>query len=981
MKKVFILLCISLVLYFSCTEHGQQKYTKLVDPFIGTGGTGHTFPGATLPSGMVQLSPDTGIKGWNWCSGYHESDSSLMGFSHTHLSGTGGADYGDILLMPTVGKLQLVPGSKENPDLGYRSRFRHEKENASPGYYSVYLDDYGIQVELTATVRTGFHRYLFPKSDSSNIIIDLSHGIQDQVREAHLNFVGENKIEGLRRSRGWAEDQYVYFVMEFSRPFESFGTAVDDQISQDREIAKGKNIKAFVRFNTSKEEEVLVKVGISAVNIEGARKNLEAEIPHWDFDRVYDEAIQTWENVLGKVKVDGGNKDQRAIFYTALYHSLIHPGIFMDVDGQYRGMDLKVHQAKDFNYYSVFSLWDTYRALHPLFTIIEPERDLDMIRTLLAKYNESGLLPIWELASNETGTMIGYHSIPVIVDAYMKGLRDFDIEKTYEAMKHSADMDHLGLKSYKQLGYVASKLEHQSVSKTLEYAYDDWCMAIMAKELGHQADYERFSKRANNYMNLFDGYSGFMRGKGENGSWEPFFNPFEVTRDFTEANAWQYSMYVPHDVNGLINLYGGKEQLSVKIDEVFSTESKLEGKALPDITGLIGQYAHGNEPSHHMAYLYDFTGQGWKTQERIREIMDIMYTNKPDGLAGNEDCGQMSAWYVMSALGFYPVCPGTGQYLFGSPIFEKTVVELENGNQFTVKANNVSPANKYIQSVSLNGKPYTRTYLEHASIVSGGELVFDMGPVPNKEWGTKSEDLPYSFSEGSIVSPPYQKTDATHFESSVLADLASRTDGVEIRYTLDGSKPDKSSQLFTEAFRINETTLIKARAYKDNLEPSMVTKIEMNKLVYREPDKPGNVVNGLSYEYFEGPFRSVKDIAGLKARKSGIVSNFSLREAEAEDHFAFRYTGYIKIPAYGLYRFYTRSDDGSVLYIGDTEIVNNDGSHGSLEASGIVALKAGYHPITVLYFEDYEGHSLWVLMESPEGKKHRIPGDMLFRKK
>jgi putative alpha-1,2-mannosidase len=769
--------------------------------------------------------------------------------------------------------------------------------------------------------------------------------------------------------------------MEFSRPFESYGTAVDDQILKNQEVASGKNIKAFVRYNTSKGKEVLVKVGISAVSIEGARKNLEAEIPHWDFEQTHREAVQTWKNALGKIKVEGGSKEQRTIFYTALYHTLIHPGIYMDVDGQYRGMDLEVHQAGDFTYYSVYSLWDTYRALHPLFTIIEPERNLDMIRTLLAKYDEHDLLPVWELASNETGTMIGYHSVPVIVDAYMKGFRDFDLEKAYEAVKRSADQDHLGLKSYKELGYVASKLEHQSVSKTLEYAYDDWCIAMMAGELGKQEDYESFSKRAKNYMNLFDGYGGFMRGKNQQGTFEPFFNPIEVIRDFTEANAWQYSMYVPHDINGLINLHGGKEKFCKKIDEVFSTESKLEGKSLPDITGLIGQYAHGNEPSHHMAYLYNYAGQGWKTQERIREIMDIMYTSKPDGLSGNEDCGQMSAWYVLSALGFYPVSPGTGQYIFGSPVFEEALIELGNGDQFTIKASNVSRSNKYIQSVSLNGQPYTRTYLEHTSIVWGDELVFEMGPKPNKDWGRKSDDLPYSFSDGSIVSPPYQKTDAIHFESSALVDLASRTDGAEIRYTLDGSKPGKRSKLFTDPFQVHETTLIKARAYKDNLEPSRVTKIEMNKLVYRDADRPGNVINGLWYDYFEGPFRSVRDIAGIRPLTSGIVSNFSLDEAEAEDHFAFRYTGYIKIPAEGLYRFYTRSDDGSVLFIGDTEVVNNDGSHGSLESSGIIALQAGYHPIKVLYFEDYEGQSLMVLMEGPEIEKHRIPEALLFRKK
>ena len=674
----FIVFCFSISV--------AQDITKNVDPMIGTGGHGHTFPGAVVPFGMVQLSPDTDIEGWDWCSGYHYSDNSIMGFSHTHLSGTGGADYGDIRLMPTTGELKLIPGSKENPDEGYRSRFLHENEKALAGYYSVMLDDYNVKAELTATLRTGFHKYTFPASESSNIIIDLKNGISDKATEACIHFKNANKIEGYRRSKGWATDQIIYFVMEFSKSFEKYGTAINEEISLSSCEAKGENVKGFVSFKTNEGEQILIKVGISAVSIEGAQKNLDAEIKGWNFEDVCKDANDEWERELSKIKIEGGNQEQRTIFYTALYHSMIHPSIFTDVDGNYRGMDQKIHSASNFEYYNVFSLWDTYRALHPLLTIIDPERDADMVETLVSKYEEAGILPVWELWSNETGTMIGYHSIPVIVDAYMKGIGNYDLEKAYEAMKHSAEMNHLGLKSYKQLNYVASDREHEAVSKTLEYAYDDWCIAMMAKALEKETDFKEFSQRAMNYRNLFDGQSGFMRGKNADGRWVPLFDPFAVTRDFTEANSWQYSLYVPQDVAGLKCLYGGGENLAKKLDESFTADSKLEGRILSDISGMIGQYAHGNEPSHHMAYLYNYTPQPWKTQTRVKEILDIMYTTLPNGLCGNEDCGQMSAWYVLSAMGFYPVAPGSNQFVIGTPIFEKVRIKLSNGKEFVVNA-------------------------------------------------------------------------------------------------------------------------------------------------------------------------------------------------------------------------------------------------------------------------------------------------------
>ena len=956
-----------------------QDLTKLVDPMIGTGGTGHTFPGAAVPFGMVQLSPDTHNEGWDWCSGYHYSDSSIIGFTHTHLSGTGAADLGDVLLMPTTGILQTSPGTKENPDDGYRSRFNHDKEWASPGFYKVLLEDYNISVEVTVTPRTGFHKYTFPKSDSSNIIIDLVHGISDRTTDSYLKFIGNNKLEGYRKSQGWAPEQCVYFVIEFSKSFEKYGVVQNDTLLENNASAIGKNVKGYVTFNTEENEEVFVKVGISAVSIEGAGKNLKEENQSWNFDEIRSEASKLWETQLTKIKVEGGSIEEKTIFYTSLYHSMIHPNIFMDVDGQYRGMDQKIYEAENYEYYTVYSLWDTYRALHPLFTIIEPKKDADMVKTLITKYEEAGILPIWELWSSETGTMIGYHSIPVIVDAYMKGIRDYDVEKAYEAIKHSADMDHLGLKSYKEYNYVASDREHEAVSKTLEYAYDDWCIAIMAKELGKDEDYEKYSARAMNYKNLFDGHSGFMRGRNADGKWVPMFNPYSVSRDFTEANSWQYSLYVPQDVLGLESLYGSSINLINKLDETFNASSKLDGRKISDISGLIGQYAHGNEPSHHMAYLYNYTSQPWKTQERVKYILDEMYSASPDGLSGNEDCGQMSAWYILSAMGFYPVAPGTNQYVIGTPIFNKVTIDLENGKEFIVTAENVSDKNIYIQSIKLNGQNYKKTYLTYEDIIGGCTVNFKMGAEPNKKWGIEKDARPYSLSNVSFVSTPYQKNDITYFDNSAVVDLVSRTEGSEIYYTLDGSEPTKNSKLFTKPFKITSTELIKAKAYKDCMDSSVVSFIEANKLNYLDPVTLEYPVNGINYEYYEGDFLSVFDFATLSPNKKGTLDNFDLSIAEREDHYGFKFTGYIKIPKRGSYQFYTLSDDGSVLYIDGKQVVGNDGSHAALEATGSIALKEGFHSFTLLYFEDYEGQEVNVMFDGEGIKKQLIPSSLLYR--
>ncbi len=747
LSKSLMILVIAL-LVVNCQTRSKD-FTQYVNPFIGTDGHGHTFPGATVPFGMVQLSPDTRISGWDACGGYHYSDHTIIGFSHTHLSGTGCIDYGDILLMPTVGKLRLQEGTEKNPESGYRSRFRHEQEFAAPGYYRVFLDDYQIQVELTATQRAGFHKYTFPASDEARIVIDLLHGLgPDKVIEARLNFVNDSLITGLRRSEGWAKDQKVYFAALFSKPFEEYGIAVDGKLEKFRKSATGKNVKAYVKYKTGQGETILVKVGLSAVSEQGALKNLKKEIPDWNFDRVRNQAKEVWNRHLKKIEVEGGSRERRIAFYTALYHAMIAPNLFMDADGKYRGMDGKIHQAKDFVNYTIFSLWDTFRAEHPLFTIIDQKRTVDFIKTLLVKYQEGGILPIWELAGNYTGTMIGYHAIPVIVDAYVKGIRDFDVALAYQAMKHSAMQDHRGLKYYKTLGYIPyDKESHQSVSRTLEYAYDDWCIAQIAKALGHEEDFKLFNARAQFYKNVFDSKIGFMRGRNSDGQWRVPFDPAAIHsnggEDFTEGNSWQYTFFVPHDIENFIQLFGGTAPFVKKLDSLFY-QKPPENPGLLDFTGLIGQYAQGNEPSHHIAYLYNYAGKPWKTQRIVRTIMDSLYTANPDGLCGNEDCGQMSAWYIFSAMGIYPVSPGLKEYVIGSPVFDKVTIHLENGRQFTIKAENNSQENFYVQSVKKDGAPYSKTYITHDDILNGVTLIFKMGDKPNKNWGVDKDDLPHS---------------------------------------------------------------------------------------------------------------------------------------------------------------------------------------------------------------------------------------------
>ncbi|TCP25674.1 putative alpha-1,2-mannosidase [Tenacibaculum skagerrakense] len=808
--KTILLFLIGLLLY-SCKKGTitPAKITKplisYVNPFIGTGGHGHTYPGATMPFGMMQLSPDTRLDGWDGCSGYHYSDEYIYGFSHTHLSGTGVSDYGDILLMPTN---DIVFNNGADGKEGYRSKFSHEKEVAEAGYYKVHLDDTNIDVELTVSERSGMHRYNFPKGSKQIIILDLEH--RDEVLDSKVTVNSKNTISGYRKSKAWATNQNLFYDIHFSQPFEKV-TFLDDAQS-------GKKVKAAFDFGISKGIAMEITIGISAVDEKGAQNNWQQEISNKSFQEVYIDAQDIWEKQLRKIVVESDNDDYKTNFYTSMYHAMIAPNIYQDVDGRYRGMDLEIHQTKDFDYYTVFSLWDTYRATHPLYTIIEQKRTNDFINTFLAKYEEGGIMPIWDLSANYTGCMIGYHAVPVIADAYLKGIQGYDAEKALQAMKHSATRDKLGLKSYKSLGYIPVEKESESVSKTLEYAYDDWTIAQMAKAINKPADYKTYIKRAQNYKNIFDPKSQFMRGRFRN-TWFAPFDSYEVNFNYTEANAWQYSNYVPQDISGYIKLLGGKLVLEKNLDTLFKAEAETSGRHQADITGLIGQYAHGNEPSHHMAYLYNFVGKPHKTQEKIQQILTEQYTNSPDGISGNEDCGQMSAWYIFSSLGFYPVTPGSNQYIIGKPLFNKASFNLENGKVFTVQAKNLSDKNVYIKEAFLNGKSLNRTYITHEEIVNGGTIVFEMIDTPS-DWGTKEEEHPVtSINEYLIVPAPFIEKGEVAFKGSTQVVLANVEKHVLTYYSLNGS----AYQEYKNPFTIEEKSTLQVYSQRGEIKSSIIT--------------------------------------------------------------------------------------------------------------------------------------------------------------
>ncbi|MFG4004174.1 GH92 family glycosyl hydrolase [Flavobacterium aquidurense] len=746
MKKILLSVLV-LVFVTSCkvksykNKNQKNVFADYVDPFIGTGGHGHTYPGATVPFGMLQVSPDNGISSWDWCSGYHYSDSIVSGFSHLHLSGTGIGDLADILFMPTNKKVDLTTKTTSRDQLPYKSSYSHANEKSIPGYYQVFLKDPKINVELTSSQRTAYHKYTFAKNDKQSVVIDLGFAINwDKALKTGITIEDQYTISGYRYSTGWAKNQKVFFVAVFSKPIKESVLTADKQIVNTKKT-DGENTAAQLFFDAGNSDELLLKVALSSVSVANAKENLDDEKAN--FKTVKSQASSIWNSALSKIEIETPIDSLKTIFYTALYHAQVAPVTYSDKNGQFRKENDEIATANNYTAYSTLSLWDTFRAENPLLTLLAPDKTSDIVNSMLAYYDTKKILPVWTLYANETNTMTGYHSIPVIVDAYLKGVRGFDAEKAFSAMKTTMMQDERGLNFYKKYGYIPYNLLDESVTITLEYAYDDWCVAQMAKALGKNEDYQFFLKRSQAYQYLFDPKTGFMRGKSEDGkSWNEPFDPKHSNHrehtDYTEGNAWQHSWFVPHNVENFVSLHGGNEIFTKRLEQLFTESSEITGNNVSaDISGLIGQYAHGNEPSHHIAYMFNHAGQPWRTQYWVRHILDTQYNTTPNGLSGNEDCGQMSAWYIFSSMGLYPMNPASAEYEIGSPIFEKATINLEGGKKFVIEAENVSDKNFYIQSATLNGADFNQTAISHQQILKGGVLHFVMGAQPNKNWGIK----------------------------------------------------------------------------------------------------------------------------------------------------------------------------------------------------------------------------------------------------
>ena len=852
--------------------------TTYVNTFIGTGGHGHTYPGASAPFGMIQLSPDTRAFGWDGCGGYHYSDSVIYGFSHTHLSGVGVPDYCDLLISPQLGKAKVEPAYKVAG--GYGSRFDHSSEKTAPGYYEVFLKDPKVLVRLATTERCGIHEYNFKeKKGKRYIVIDLDH--RDQLISSDIKLESKTAISGHRVSKDWAKEQHFYFAMELNVPYQ-----------KSKILSKNGQHKLVLEFS-EKIQQIKIKVGISAVDVDGAKENLGYEIMDFDLSNVFTTTIESWAHELNKVEFNSTNKDELVTFYTALYHSFLSPNLFNDVDGRYRGRDNQIHKlATTFeNQYTVFSLWDTYRATHPLFTLLQKQRTGEMINTFLRQYDQAGELPVWELAGNETDCMIGYHAASVITDAYMKKIQNFDIEKGYQAMLKSSKINELGKIQFSKNGFISYNEEPESVSKSLEYAYDDYCISIYAdaiqnKQKKNEDVRKEYLNRSMNFINLYDPSTKFMRAR-KSGLWYSPFDPSEVNMNYTEANSYQYSLYTPHAIGVLINLLGGKDELEKWLDQLFSAESKLNGRDQVDISGLIGQYAHGNEPSHHMAYLYNYTNHPHKTQFYIDKILNEMYSTKPDGLAGNEDCGQMSSWYVLSAMGIYQIAPGNPYFEIGRPLGEKTTLKLENRKEFTIKVTNQSKDNKYIQKLKLNGRKINRLYLSYDDIYDGGTIEFEMGPEPNSkvdqfEHAPTIETVPSDF-----IPVPYFEQTAKNFNDSMTVCMNYpniKDRGFQIKYTIDGSEPTINSKTFKSPFTITETKNIKCLLV-DTISKT-VGKSVMNEFVKIDNSIHLNLLNNYANQYAaSGQNTLIDGVSGGNDYRTGDWQGFQGTDIIAEVSF------------------------------------------------------------------------------------------------
>lgn len=766
MKKNLFITSLFLLAIAGNSLAQQTDVARYVDPYIGTGGHGHVFLGAHLPFGAVQIGPTNLSKDWDWCSGYHYSDSVLTGFSQLHLSGTGIGDLGDVLIMPYTGKLKVTPETIKDPMKGYATLYSHKDEIVQPGYYSINLRAYTVKAEMTASERVAFHKYTFPQSDESHIALDLIQGIAgDRAVKASIQKIDATTYTGSRFSSGWANDQRVYFAIKLSQPAESF-QLYNNGIAVTGNQLEAEKVSAIFNFKTKSNEAILLKVGISAVSEKNALENITAEIPQWNFEQITARAYEAWNKELGSVVVKSKNIHDLRTFYTALYHSFTAPALFNDHNGDYLGVDKKVHTNPGFQNYSVLSLWDTYRAAHPLYTLVQPGRVTDMIKTMLTMYQQQGKLPIWSLVGNETDCMVGYSAVPVIGDAIFKGFQGIDANLAFEAMKASSMRDDYGMKYVKERGYIPADKERESVSKALEYAISDWCIAQLAQKLGKQSEFTYYSERAKAYRKYFDPETKFLRPRMSDGFFKKPFNPTKVEGDYTEGNAWQYAWLVPQDVEGLIQLLGGEEIFLKRLDSLFLVKEELGADAPVDMSGLIGQYVHGNEPSHHITYLYAYAGQQWKTAEKVHEILRNFYNDGPDGLIGNEDCGQMSAWYVLSSIGFYPVNPAGGSFIFGSPLFDDVTINLPKGKKFNLKVVNPGEKNIYIQSVKLNGKAYTQSYITYKEIMSGGKLEFTLSDKPNKRFGFEAKDRPVdskiNIAQNPIITHLYTADPSAH---------------------------------------------------------------------------------------------------------------------------------------------------------------------------------------------------------------------------
>ena len=931
----------TIVVTISCV--GTPDPVAEADPFVGTGFHGHTYPGATTPFGLVQLSPDTRNRTWDGCSGYHQSDSTIMGFSHTHISGTGCADLGDFLFTPAIG--EAVP-----------LRFYHEDETASPGYYRVRFKEDGITAELTATTHAGMHRYSFTGKGERSIMVDMRHTIGDCNPDGiSFNKVSGNMIQGGRHVSGWAPDRYMFFSASFSVPF-----------SDCKEEGGDRYLLVFPE-NT---EEITISVGLSEVDSDAAEHNRLAEIGDKDFDTVRAEARMLWAGQLGKIQVEGGSADRRVVFYTALYHTMVSPNQMSDPDGRYRNHRQEVVTApQGRKFYSTLSLWDTFRSWNPLQTLINPELVNDMVFSLLDMYDCDGVLPKWPLGSSDTGCMIGYHAIPVIADAWLRGIRGFDGEKALQAMVETSNKnDNSPL--YNEYGYIPSNKKGESVSQTLEFAYDDWCIARMADDMGKEDIANEYYSRSRRYLNLFDASTGFMRPRNDEGNWFAPFSGIVSTRDYTEGLPWQYRFFAPHDINGLIAQLGGVERTNAALDSLFTYEERDPRTRIGDMTGLVGQYAHGNEPSHSTAYMYYWTGNPANSQARVRQMLDEMYSPTPEGICGNEDCGQMSAWYVLSALGIYPACPGTGEFLFAAPVFKKAVISLGSGNELTIIADH--PEYPYISDVTFNGEPVGQNYINYETLMQGGELKFTLSKTPDH--GRDGLPAPYSLTSGNQVSAPYISGNPCLYEGTFPVNIQCRTEGASIHYTLDGSEPTEASPLFEQLFEIDSDCIISSKAFKDGMDSSPLLRIHSYPAVYRKPVKLNNPRPGCNFTYHLGNFTCTADVLASRVVARGVMPIPTINDAPDEDHFGYIFSGFIDIPSDGIWEFFVSSDDGGVLEIDGTHVVDNDGSHSAYMATGMIPLLKGFHAFRLLYLEDYEGQSLGWGWKSPEDNRFsRIP--------